>query len=90
MRGENKMKVRYIGPNQGVDAFTSNKIYAVVGVKVPWIKIIDDSGEDYVYLINEPRLLDSEVSGKFEIVEDDENGTLKKAFDEAKKWANPN
>lgn len=27
---------------------------------------------------------------KFEIVEDDEHGTLKKAFDEAKKWTNPN
>ena len=71
------MKVRYIGPNQGVDAFTSNKIYEVVGVKVPWIKIIDDSGEEYVCCINGPRLLYSEVSGRFGGVEDDENGTLK-------------
>lgn len=78
------MKVRYVGPNQGSDAFTNNKVYKVVGVQSPWIRIIDDSGEDYTYLINEPRLLDSDVSGKFEIVEDDENGTLKKAFEELK------
>lgn len=81
-----KMKVRYIGPNQGSDTFTNNKVYPVLGVKTPWIKIIDDSDEDYVYLINEPRLLDSKVYGKFEIIKDDENGTLKKAFDEVKKW----
>ena len=82
------MKVRYIGPNQGSDTFTNNKVYPVLGVKVPWIKIIDDSNEDYTYLINEPRLLDSKVSGNFKIVKDDENGTLKKAFDEVEKWIN--
>lgn len=81
-----EMKVRYIGPNQG-DAFTNNKVYEVIDVQVPWLRIIDDSEaeEDYIYLINEPRLLDSSVSGKFEIVEDDEKGTLHQAFEELRK-----
>ncbi|WP_297017533.1 hypothetical protein [uncultured Dialister sp.] len=80
------MKVRYIGPNQGVDSLTDNKVYTVVSVDAPWIQIIDDSEEGYAYLINEPRLLDSKVAGKFEIVEDDDKGTLKKAFEELRKW----
>lgn len=51
------MRVRYIGPDQGVDSLTDKKIYDVVDVRPPWIRIIDDSNEDYVYPIKEPRLL---------------------------------
>ena len=76
------MRVRYIGPDQGVDSLTDKKIYDVVDVRPPWIRIIDDSNEDYVYPIKEPHLLDSKVAGKFEIVEDDDFETLKKAFRE--------
>ena len=42
---------------------------------------IDDSGEDYLYSPTEPGpVCDPNIRGKFEIVEDDEQGTLKKAI----------
>lgn len=43
------MKVRYIGQSFGVDSLTSNKIYECIGIDLPFIRVIDDSGEDYLY-----------------------------------------
>ena len=79
------MKVRYVGISFGVDSLTDGKIYECVGIELPFIRIIDDSGEDYLYSASIPNdLIDSDKKGRWEIVEDDENGSLKTAI---KGWA---
>jgi len=63
--------------------FTDNKIDTVLEVdKITGaLRIIDDSEDDYLYSPTEPRLLDAQYQGgKFEIVEDDEKGSLAKAI----------
>ncbi len=52
------MKVRWLGGTDFLVA-THNKIYTVLSIEKDWYRIIDDSGEDYLY---PPHL--------FEIVED--------------------
>ncbi|MCI9427358.1 MAG: hypothetical protein HFI81_06315 [Eubacterium sp.] len=52
------MKVRWLGETDFLVA-THNKIYTVLSIEKDWYRIIDDSGEDYLY---PPHL--------FEIVED--------------------
>ena len=66
------MKVRYVGVSFGADSLTDGKIYDVV----------DDSGEDYLYSPQHPRpaAVPDHPGGRWEIVEDDENGTLRKAI----------
>ena len=43
-----------------------------------WLRVIDDSDEDYLYdAVNpKPPAVPSLPGGRFEIIEDDENGTL--------------
>lgn len=74
------MLVRYKGDTFGfgVDALTNNKVYECVAIEHPFLRIIDDSEEDYLYDILTPRDLNSEAQGIWEIVEDDENDSLKK------------
>ena len=44
-------------------------------------RLIDDSGEDYLYSPTEPGpVCDPSIKGKFEVIEDDEQGTLDKAI----------
>lgn len=76
------MKVRYVGESFGVDGLTNGKVYECLGVEGPFLRIIDDSGEDYLYSAKRPAPLDPNTGqgGKWEIVEDDEKGTLKKAI----------
>ncbi|MBM6823710.1 hypothetical protein H6A02_01750 [Veillonella magna] len=78
------MKIRYVGQSFGVDSLTDGKVYECIGIEEPFLRVIDDSEEDYVYLINHPCDLNSSASGKWEIVEDDEEGSLQKAIE---KWA---
>ena len=52
------MQVRWLGETDFLVA-THNKIYTVLSIEKDWYRIIDDSGEDYLY---PPHL--------FEIVED--------------------
>lgn len=42
------MKVRYKGKTKSL-VLTHNKIYSVLGVEKGWYRLIDDSGEDYLY-----------------------------------------
>ena len=50
---------------------THNKIYAVLAVERGWYRLIDDSGEDYLYPKINPAPLDgSSVGGRWEIVEE--------------------
>ena len=51
------MKVRYIGKTDFL-VLTHGKIYDVLSVEKEWYRIVDDSGEDYLY-----------PPEKFEIVE---------------------
>lgn len=42
------MKVRYKGKTESL-VLTHNKIYSVLGVEKGWYRLVDDSGEDYLY-----------------------------------------
>lgn len=78
------MKVKYIGTSFGVDGLTNGKVYEVVELDVfsGALRVIDDSDEDYLYSPKHPRpvAVPDHSGGHWEIVEDDENGTLKKAI----------
>lgn len=77
------MKVRYVGKSYGVDSMTNGKVYEVLEVDSisGGLRIVDDSDEDYLYHPREPKPNGAkEAYGKFEIVEDDENESLKKAI----------
>lgn len=75
------MKLRYIGESFGVDSLTNGKIYECLRVDGGMLRVIDDSGEDYLYSVINPRPLDgSSKGGKWELIEDDEEGTLKTLF----------
>ena len=42
------MKVRYIGETSPLE-LTNNKIYEVLATEKGWYRVIDDTGEDYLY-----------------------------------------
>lgn len=75
-------KVKYVGKSFGVEQLTNNKIYDVIGIELPFIRIIDDSGEDYLYSIYKPSCLDNlNLYGKWVIIEDKQD-ILKKYIDD--------
>ena len=70
-------RVKYVGKSFGVESLTNGNIYDVISVELPFIRVIDDSGEDYLYSITRPGSMeDVELCGYWEIVEDFE-GVLK-------------
>lgn len=76
-------KVRYIGPNIGVDGLFNNNVYNVVEIDSlsGALRIIDESGDDYLYSPKEPKLLsEAYKGGKFLVVEDDVKQSLKNAI----------
>ena len=75
------MRVRYKGRSFGALGLKDKAEYECLGVEYGMLRIIDESEEDYLYSATNPRPLDNSSSGgKWEIVEDDERGTLKKAI----------
>lgn len=67
-------RVRYVGKSFGVDSLTDGRIYSVVGMEDGFIRVIDDSDEDYLYSITTPSSLeDPDLCGKWEIVDDPSN-----------------
>nr|DAQ62416.1 MAG TPA: hypothetical protein [Caudoviricetes sp.] len=73
------MKVRYIGKDFGVEGLTNGKIYECVGIEDGMLRVIDDSGEDYLYSAIRPSSLENtELFGRWEIIEDNEKEDLKK------------
>ena len=42
------MNVRFIGETIPLE-LTNNKIYSVISTEKGWYRIIDDTGEDYLY-----------------------------------------
>ena len=74
------MKVKYRGKSFGVDGLTDGEVYECLRAETDGLlRIVDDSGEDYLYSSSRPAPMDgSSPGGRWEIVEDDEVGTLKK------------
>lgn len=63
------MKVKYIGESFGVDSLTDGKIYDAKEEDGMY-RVIDDSGEDYLYSKDNPAPLDgSSPGGKWEVIE---------------------
>lgn len=70
------MRVKYVGPDIGVDGLKNNGVYEVIAVDefTSMLRIIDESGEDYLYSPNKPKAIASSYEGgKFEIVSDPDN-----------------
>lgn len=66
-----KLKVRYIG-EKNIDTPNSykifidvvpNKTYEVLSVNGDWCRIIDESGEDYLYPLEKFEIVDFETAG---------------------------
>lgn len=77
------MKVKYLGPNIGIDGLIDGHVYDVICVDelTGYLSVIDESNEDYLYHPKRPQAIAGEYKGgRFEIVEDDENKTLYKAI----------
>ena len=77
------LRVRYVGRSFGVDGLTNGEIYDVLRIDelTGALVVVDDSGEDYLYSPTSPKPLTArEPYGRFEIIEDDDNGTLAKAL----------
>lgn len=77
------MRVKYIGPNIGIDGLFDNGVYEVLEVDEVSgaLRIVDESGEDYLYSPVRPKAFTGKYKGGcFQIIEDDGNGTLFKAI----------
>ena len=65
------MKIKYIGESFGAVSLTNGKVYEATNENEWMYRVIDDSGEDYLYSKENPAPLDgSSPGGKWEIVED--------------------
>lgn len=70
------MKVKYRGPDIGIDGLRNNHIYAVIEVDEVSgaLRIIDESSEDYLYDPKKPQAIAGKYEGGyFEIVSDQNN-----------------
>jgi len=56
------MKIQYIGESFGVDSLTNGKIYDAVEENGMY-RVVDDSGEDYLYSKENPAPLDNSSKG---------------------------
>ena len=64
------MKLRYIGESFGAVSLTDGKIYEATEEQFGY-RVIDDSGEDYLYSKEKPAPLDgSSPGGIWEIIEE--------------------
>ena len=64
------MKLRDIGESFGVDSLTNGKIYEATEENGMY-RVIDDSGEDYLYSMRNPVPLDeSSPGGRWEIIKE--------------------
>lgn len=64
------MKLKYVGETFGVEGLTNGKVYDASDENEGMYRVIDDSGEDYLYSKVNPAPLDgSSPGGRWEIVE---------------------
>ncbi len=67
------MKLKYVGDSFGVDSLTDGKIYEATVEDEDNYRVIDDSGEDYLYPKKNPLPLwakkEGAKIGRWEIVE---------------------
>lgn len=64
------MKLRYVGESFGAVSLTNGKIYEATEEQFGY-RVVDDSGEDYLYSKTNPAPLDmSSPGGKWEIIEE--------------------
>lgn len=72
------LRVKYVGESFSVDELIDGKTYECLGEDMGFLRVIDDSEEDYLYSIKNPKSLDhTSKGGRWEIVVDDEQSTLK-------------
>jgi len=65
------MKLRYVGESFGVDSLTNGVTYDATIEDSDYYRVVDDSGEDYLYSRTNPRPMDeSSAGGRWEIVEE--------------------
>lgn len=80
------MKARYRGVSFGADGLTDGRVYEILRVDrdTGALAVIDDSGDDYLYSPVRPRpaAIPNHPGGRWEIVEDDEGQTLRKALEQ--------
>ena len=82
------MKVKYIGESFGVDGLTDGNVYSVLSVEYGNLRVVDDSGEDYLYSSRAPGPADDQnIRGRWEIIEDDAENTLRKSIPQMKQTA---
>ena len=63
------MRIKYIGESFGIDGLTNGKTYEAINENEGMYRVIDDSGEDYLYSKENPAPLDgSSPGGKWKIV----------------------
>ena len=63
------MKLRYVGESFGIDSLTNGKFYEATEDDGMY-RVIDDSGEDYLYSMTNPKPWDgSSEGGYWEIIE---------------------
>lgn len=64
------MKLRYVGESFYVEGLTDGRVYTAFDEDSDYYRIIDDSGEDYLYSKTNPAPMDgSSPGGIWEIVE---------------------
>lgn len=77
------MKVKYVGADIGIDGLKNNGIYEVLEIDelTGMLRIVDESGEEYLYSPTKPKAVAGSYNGgKFEIIEDDNKGSLTNAI----------
>lgn len=78
------MRVKYRGISFGVEGLTDGKEYEVIAIEDGMLRVIDDSGEDYLYSAIRPSSLEDESKyGAWEIISDNEK-ELEELFDTLK------
>lgn len=53
------MKVRWLGES-GHFTLINGKVYEVMAIEEPYYRIIDETGEDYLYLIEDFEIVDAD------------------------------
>ena len=75
------MILKFIGPGFYVVGLTNGRTYECLGVEGAYFRVVDDSGEDYLYQITNPGPLnDPEWPAKWEVISDSPDRRLEAAI----------